>query len=55
MAKIVGYSIEVSINPAFVRANEIPRLLGSNQRLREAIGFAPVIDTKKTLADMYAV
>lgn len=33
MAGIAGYRIEVRINPLFVRANEVRRLVGSNKRL----------------------
>jgi len=33
-----GRQIEVQFNPAFARANEIPRLWGSNARLAEVIG-----------------
>ena len=38
MAEIAGYEIAVDVNPAFVRANEIPRLVGSTARLHAAIG-----------------
>jgi nucleoside-diphosphate-sugar epimerase len=54
-AQIAGYPIEVVVNPAFVRANEIPRLLGNNQRLQEAIGFVPEIGMGQTLRDMMEV
>lgn len=53
MEEIAGRGIEVSVNPAFVRANEIPRLLGCNKRLRDALGFAPEIPMRQTLASMY--
>lgn len=52
MESIAGYRIEVKINPAFVRANEIPVLRGDNQRLLAATGFVPRQDLKQTLEDM---
>jgi nucleoside-diphosphate-sugar epimerase len=54
MARIAGYGIEVRINPAFVRANEVKRLVGSNGRLREITGLAPSIRLEDTLRWMYA-
>ncbi len=35
---IAGYQIEVRINPAFVRANEVRTLLGSSAKLQSIIG-----------------
>ena len=35
---ITGHSLEVRVNPAFVRANEVRVLLGDNGRLRNLIG-----------------
>lgn len=54
MARIAGYAIEVRVNPAFVRDNEIRRLVGSNARLRELTGFASSIPLRETLQWMYA-
>lgn len=54
MARIAGYAIKVSVNPAFVRSNEVKRLTGSNARLRELAGFAPAIPLEDTLRWMYA-
>jgi nucleoside-diphosphate-sugar epimerase len=54
MARIAGYGIEVHINPAFVRANEVKRLVGSNGRLREITGLAPSIRLEDTLRWMHA-
>jgi nucleoside-diphosphate-sugar epimerase len=54
MARIAGYGIEVRINPAFVRANEVKRLVGSNGRLREITGLAPSIRLEDTLRWMHA-
>jgi nucleoside-diphosphate-sugar epimerase len=54
MARIAGYEIEVRVNPAFVRSNEVKRLVGSNARLHELTGFAPSIPLEETLRWMYA-
>lgn len=40
MNSIAGYEMQVSINPAFVRANEIPKLIGSKARLESLLGRA---------------
>jgi nucleoside-diphosphate-sugar epimerase len=53
MNAIAGYSINVSINPAFVRANEIRRLIGSNRNLFSLIGEQPIPDIRDLLAEMY--
>jgi nucleoside-diphosphate-sugar epimerase len=54
MSDLAGYEIEVRVNPAFVRSNEIPRLVGSNERLRTSTGVAMGIRLEDTLAWMYA-
>jgi nucleoside-diphosphate-sugar epimerase len=53
MAAIAGYEIEVRVNPAFVRDNEVKHLVGSNARLRELVGFVPSIPLEDTLRWMY--
>lgn len=54
MAKIAGYEIEVRVNPAFVRANEVKRLQGSCHKLTDKIGPLPHITLEETLSWMYA-
>lgn len=53
MARVAGYAIEVRVNPAFVRSNEVKRLVGSNARLQALMAFAPSIPLRETLAWMY--
>jgi GDP-6-deoxy-D-talose 4-dehydrogenase len=54
MQEIAGYQIEVRVNPAFVRGNEVARLTGDNSRLRSLIGSLDVIPLRTTLEWMYA-
>jgi GDP-6-deoxy-D-talose 4-dehydrogenase len=54
MSEIAGYTIEVRVNPAFVRGNEVKRLVGSNARLRALVGCAPAVPLRETLTWMYA-
>jgi len=55
MAAIAGYRIRVEVNPQFVRANEIPFLVGDNSRLVGIIGSQPLIPFSQTLQDMYSL
>jgi len=49
---LAGYDIEITVNPAFVRNNEIPRLCGSNARLKELTGWQAEYSLDQTLSDM---
>jgi len=53
MSDIAGYEINVEVNPAFVRQNEIARLEGDPSALRTAIGFFPSRPLSETLRWMY--
>jgi nucleoside-diphosphate-sugar epimerase len=53
LAELAGYSIEVDVNPAFVRANEVRRLVGCNRKLAAAIGELTLIPLAETLRWMY--
>ncbi|GLQ49253.1 GDP-mannose 4,6-dehydratase [Dyella flava] len=53
MADIAGYDIEVRVNPAFVRENEIRRLAGDPSRLQSRIGAMPSFSLSDTLRWMY--
>jgi GDP-6-deoxy-D-talose 4-dehydrogenase len=53
MEAMAGYEIQVRINPAFVRANEVRRLSGDNRKLAELIGPLNIIPLQQTLAWMY--
>lgn len=47
--KISGHHIEVRVNPAFVRENEVKVLVGSMKRLESYLGPLPRIPFKETL------
>lgn len=53
MEDIAGYTIEVKVNPAFVRGNEVARLTGDNSRLRSLIGPLDIIPLRATLTWMF--
>ena len=53
MNKIANYKIEVKVNPAFIRKNEIKKLIGSNKKLVSLIGEINQIDFNETLKKMY--
>lgn len=55
MQEIANYHIDVRVNPAFVRANELPRLVGSEVKLASIIGDLSHDNLFSTLAEMYAV
>ncbi|MDW6091569.1 GDP-mannose 4,6-dehydratase [Vibrio rhizosphaerae] len=50
---IAGYNINVTVNPDFVRPNEIEVLGGDNYKLEKIVGFKPTINIEKTLSDMF--
>ncbi|KVK77468.1 GDP-mannose 4,6 dehydratase [Burkholderia cepacia] len=53
MEQIAGYTIEVRVNPAFVRANEVRRLQGDGSRLQAVVGPLEDISLESTLRWMF--
>ena len=53
MEEIAGYTITVSVNPDFVRSNEVQRLEGDPTRLRARIGNLPSYPIMETLRWMH--
>ena len=53
MNQIAGYSIKVTRNPDFIRANEIKSLYGLNDKLKSVIDWCPVNDLRDILEKMY--
>ena len=48
-AEIAGHTPEIRVNPAFVRANEVKKLVGSKAALESAIGVLEAISLERTL------
>ena len=53
MQKIAGYKINVEVNPAFVRKDDIKTLTGSSKKLFELIGEVKQKDFTDTLREMF--
>jgi len=53
MNEIAGYEIEVQVNPAFVRKDEIKSLTGSPKKLFDMLGVMKQKDFRDTLKDMF--
>jgi nucleoside-diphosphate-sugar epimerase len=49
VAKLTGHEMEVRVNPAFVRQNEVHTLAGSRNRLSQVIGSSTPIPLEETL------
>lgn len=54
LEKVSGHHIEVNVDPALVRANEVVRLCGDPSRLIRAIGALPDYSLEDTLSWMLA-
>jgi nucleoside-diphosphate-sugar epimerase len=54
MNQFAGYQIEVRVNPEFVRENEVPRLVGSNAKLRALVKLSDPRPFAETLQRMFA-
>jgi nucleoside-diphosphate-sugar epimerase len=52
LMELSGHSLEVRVNPEFVRASEVHRLVGSSSRMERALGALPHRDFRETLAWM---
>lgn len=53
MCRIAGYQIKVDTNPAFVRQNEVHRLVGSTEKLRHLLHELPARPLPDTLQWMF--
>ena len=51
--QIAGYHIEVAVNPAFVRANDVLTLAGNNDKLASVVGALEPTPLAETLRWMY--
>jgi nucleoside-diphosphate-sugar epimerase len=55
LTAITGHTLDVQVNPAFVRANEVHRLCGNPAKLLACVGPLPPIALNETLRAMLAV
>jgi nucleoside-diphosphate-sugar epimerase len=53
MNALAGYKIKTTVNPAFVRTNEVKTLIGSNKKLYSLIGEQKSYTLEETLTWMY--
>jgi nucleoside-diphosphate-sugar epimerase len=53
MEEIAGYRPEVTVNPAFVRPNEVKKLIGDPSKIDAVVGPLPRWDLRQTLQWMY--
>ena len=53
MRNLSGHDLEIIVNPAFVRKNEVHKLIGSREKLQSAIGVVDAIPIEQTLRWMY--
>lgn len=49
MENLSGFRPEICVNPAFVRSNDVKRLIGDKTALNQAIGIQPIINLEETL------
>jgi GDP-4-dehydro-6-deoxy-D-mannose reductase len=54
LADAIGARLDHRVDPDLVRANEVPELRGSPERVHAATGWAPEIPLERTLADTVA-
>jgi nucleoside-diphosphate-sugar epimerase len=55
MREVSGHNPEIKVNPAFVRVNEVHRLVGSDKKLNATVGEVPDIPLRETLQWMFDV
>jgi GDP-D-mannose dehydratase len=54
LGEVAGVAVDHVVDPARVRAHEVPEIRGSAERLHAATGWAPEIPLARTLADAVA-
>ena len=54
LGAVCGVRVEHVVDPALVRAHEVPEVRGSSERLQAATGWTPAIALEATLADAVA-
>ena len=54
VSELSGHRMEVAVNPAFVRANEVKLSWGNRSKLDAVVGVVPAIPLRETLSWMLA-
>ena len=49
---IANINIKIQNDPSRMRPSDIPIYIGDNTKIKSMLNWAPLIDTKTTLADM---
>lgn len=52
LAAISGVEITTSLNPAFIRPTDNQVIIGSNNRIRDELGWAPAVPLRQSLEDI---
>ena len=55
MSEIAGYQISVTVNPNFIRPDEVKAVVGCNDKLRSIVGDFDITPVRETLEWMYNV
>ena len=53
MSEIAGYQISVTVNPNFIRPDEVKAVVGCNDKLRSIVGDFDITPVRETLEWMY--
>lgn len=54
LLEISGMQVEIVVDPARIRANDVPVVIGSHARLTAATGWQPTLDLRHTLEETWA-
>jgi len=54
LCELTGVKVEVEVDPALLRPNELMAIVGSAQKLQAALGWRPQYDFRTSLSDMIA-
>jgi GDP-4-dehydro-6-deoxy-D-mannose reductase len=52
LIETAGLRVEVRVDPARLRPSDVPELVGDPTRIRQAVGWAPQLPLRRTLADL---
>ena len=52
LEELCEHSIEIRVNPSFIRKNEVVRLVGSYSKLNRLTGWSPKVSLEDVLQEM---